>query len=189
MRFLLEHRLVRLIQDQPNQGRVVGIEATGAAGPVEIRARRGVVLATGGHTSNVDFRRMFDPRLTSEYQTAGEPWSSQTADGELAAMEIGAALWGTASQGRASASITKTLHIGCRYGYRNLKWEPQSPMFEAAGASGLTVADFQDVILVNSQGSRICDETDESDAFFDACLGTGDKLDERWRSDLGHLRL
>ena len=40
---------------------------------------------------------MFDPRLTEEYQVAGEPWSKQTADGEMLAMAIGAALWGTSN--------------------------------------------------------------------------------------------
>ena len=41
---------------------------------------------------------MFDPRLTEEYQVAGEPYSKQDASGELAAMTIGASLWGTANQ-------------------------------------------------------------------------------------------
>ena len=43
-------------------------------------------------------------------------------------------------------------------------------MFAAAGASGLSVVDWQDVILVDQTGRRFWDETDESRAFFDACL-------------------
>jgi hypothetical protein len=38
-------------------------------------------------------------------------------------------------------AITKTIHIGRRYGYRNLKWEPENPIFKQAGASGLSVRD------------------------------------------------
>ena len=68
-------------------------------------------------------------------------------------------------------AITKTLHIGCRYGYRNLKWDPKSPMFNLAGASGLTVRDFQNVILVNQVGQRIWNELDEGYDFLSACLG------------------
>jgi succinate dehydrogenase/fumarate reductase flavoprotein subunit len=132
-----------------------------------------VIIATGGHTSNVEFRRMFDPRLTEEYQTTGEPWTRQSGDGEIMAMAIGAALWGLANQtcetGRA---VTKTLHIGCRWGYQNLKWEPGSPVFGAARASGLTVGDFQNVILVNQVGRRFWNEVDDSYRFEDACLGT-----------------
>ena len=42
---------------------------------------------------------MFDPRLTEEYcGVAGMPWSDQDASGELAAMAIGASLWGLSNQ-------------------------------------------------------------------------------------------
>ena len=44
-------------------------------------------------------------------------------------------------------------------------------MFHRAGASGLTVTDFQNVILVNQSGARFWNELDESSEFFDACLG------------------
>src|SRR5262249_28755044 len=154
-------------------GRVTGITAQFEGKDVHIQARRGLILATGGHTSNIQFRRMFDPRLTEEYQTTGEPWTKQNADGEMLAMEIGAALWcpGNQSNPRGLA-ITKTIHIGCRYGYRNLRWEPESPMFQLAGASGLSVRDFQDVILVNQAGERFWNEVDESYDFLSACLGT-----------------
>jgi len=40
--------------------------------------------------------------------------------------------------------------------------EPQKPGFERAGASGLTVADFQDVILINRFGQRFGNEVDET---------------------------
>ena len=66
--------------------------------PGQNRARKGVIIATGGHTGNVNFRRIFDPRLTEEYQQACEPYVHQGADGELAAMDIGASLWSTANQ-------------------------------------------------------------------------------------------
>jgi hypothetical protein len=92
-------------------------------------------------------------------------------------MGIGAALWGAVAQGNEGGSaVTKTLHIGCRYGYRNLKWKPDSPMFALAGASGLTVQSFQDVILVNQTGERFWNEMDDSWAFLHACLGTNGVL-------------
>ena len=47
------------------------------------------VIGTGGSTGNVNFRRMFDPRLTEEYcGLAGMPYSDQDASGELAAMVL-----------------------------------------------------------------------------------------------------
>ena len=175
--FLLRHRLTRILRESPSSGRVLGITAKFQDKDVNIQARRGVILATGGHTSNVDFRRMFDPRLTEEYQTTGEPWTKQNADGEILAMAIGAQLWATGNQTNPrGVAITKTLHIGCRYGYRNLKWDPQSPMFKLAGASGLTVRDFQNLILVNQVGQRFWNELDEGYDFLSACLGTNGNL-------------
>ena len=175
--FLLRHKLTRILREGPSTGRVLGITATFEGKDVNIQARKGVILATGGHTSNVEFRRMFDPRLTEEYQTTGEPWTKQNADAEILAMAIGACLWATGNQTNPrGVAITKTLHIGCRYGYRNLKWDPNSPMFKLAGASGLTVRDFQDVILVNQVGRRFWNELDEGYDFLSACLGTNGNL-------------
>ena len=66
---------------------------------------------------------MFDPRLTEEYcGLAGMPWSDQDASGELAAMAIGASLWGCFNQtGEFGSGITKPGSIGCQYGYVNLQ--------------------------------------------------------------------
>ena len=48
-----------------------------------IRARKAVIIATGGSSGNVNFRRMFDPRLTQEYcGIGGMPWSDQDASGD-----------------------------------------------------------------------------------------------------------
>lgn len=179
---LLGHTLTRIVRESPASGGVQGVTATFEGKPVTIQARRGVVVATGGHTSNVEFRRIFDPRLTEEYQVAGEPWTKQSGDGEMLAMAIGASLWATGNQtAERGLPISKTRHIGCRYGYVNLRWQPESPMFPLAGASGLTVSDFQDVILVNQVGLRFWNELDNSFAFLTACLsrnGSGDRNDE-----------
>jgi len=172
---LLRHSLARVVRENPSSGRVQGIVATLDGKPVTIRARKGVIIATGGFTGNVEFRRMFDPRLTEEYQVAGEPWSHQNADGEMAAMAIGAGLWGTSSvASEAGRTITKTRHIGVRYGYVNLRWNPKSPMFSRAGGAGLTLQTYQDVICVNQWGKRFANELDETYAFLNACLSRHD---------------
>ena len=167
---LLLHKMTELVQDS-STGRVEGLAAVHEGQPVRIRGTKGVIIATGGHTSNVEFRRMFDPRLTEEYQVAGEPYSKQTADGELAAMALGAALWGTASQTmEAGAAISKTAHIGCQYGYSSLHWQPDSPIFDKVRASGLTGVNWQNAILVKQTGVRFHDETDGGHDFFAACM-------------------
>ncbi len=183
---LLKHKMTRIIRENPTSGRVLGVTARFEDKDVNIRATKGVILATGGHTSNVAFRRMFDPRLTEEYQVAGEPWTKQNADGEMLAMAIGASLWGTSNQSNDTGrGVQKTRHIGVRYGYQNLKWNPKSPLFAQAGGSGLTIRSFQNLIFVNQAGQRFWNEMDNSYAFLSACLGTNGNLGRNGKANGG----
>jgi urocanate reductase len=179
-RILLKHEMTRIVREESGHGRVLGIVARTAGRDVAIQARKGVVVATGGHTGNVNFRRMFDPRLTEEYQQAGMPYSEQGADGELAAMEIGASLWATGTQtSEVGPAITKTRHVGTRWGYISLYYEPDSPIFHLCKATGLTVTDWHEAILVNQFGRRFWNELDSSYDFINAALanhGDRDKL-------------
>ena len=158
---LLEHRMTALHREAVNFGRVLGIAVDHNGAKLNIRAGRAVIVATGGSTGNVNFRRMFDPRLTEEYcGLAGMPWSDQDASGEIAAIGIGASLWGLFNYtGEFGSGITKPGAIGCQYGYVNVRWHPGSEVFDKARAVGLQVADWQDVILVNMLGRRFYDET------------------------------
>jgi len=168
---LLAHEMKNIIREQGRSGKVLGITAGHDGRTINIEARKGVIIATGGHTGNVNFRRIFDPRLTEEYQQACMPYVHQGADGELAAMDIGGSLWATANQtAEAGSAITKTRHIGCRWGYATLVYQPESPMFHLAKATGLTVADWQDVIFVNQAGQRFWNEADGSYKFFAAAM-------------------
>lgn len=152
--------MTSIIRENPSSGRVLGIAVTNQGKIARIRAAKGVIIATGGHSSNVNFRRIFDPRLTEEYQVAGEPYSYQDASGEIAAMAIGASLWGAYNQsGEFGQNVTKAGKIGCQYGYVSLTWQPGSPIFSRARATGLAVRDYQNVILVNQVGRRFYDET------------------------------
>ncbi len=158
---LLDHRMTAIHRAAPRDGRVTGIAVDHKGRKLNIRARKAVIVATGGSTGNVNFRRMFDPRLTEEYcGLAGMPWSDQDASGEIAAIDIGAALWGLFNYtGEFGSGITKPGAIGCQYGYVNVRWYPGSEVFHKARAIGLPVKDWQDVILVNMLGSRFYDET------------------------------
>jgi succinate dehydrogenase/fumarate reductase flavoprotein subunit len=167
---LLKHEMTRIVRDE--KGRVRGIVAKADGRDIAIEARKGVVIGTGGHTGNVNFRRMFDPRLTEEYQQAGMPYSFQGADGEIAAMEIGAALWATGSQtSEVGPAITKTRHVGTRWGYLSLYYETDSPIFHLCKATGLTVTDWQEAILVDQSGNRFWNELDSGYDFINAALG------------------
>ena len=166
----LGHRLTGLVR-HPGRPTEFTVETLNDGATVELRAIGGVVLATGGSSGDVTFRRIFDPRLTEEYQQVGAPYSRQSADGERAALAHGASLWATGSQTAGTALVlAKTWHIGCRWGYKSLVFEQDSPIFPLAKATGLTVTDWQNLVLVNQIGQRFWDETDDSPGFFDAAL-------------------
>jgi hypothetical protein len=158
---LLKHRMTSIHRHQPFAGAAIGIACDNDGKVVNIRARRAVIIGTGGSTTNVNFRRMFDPRLTEEYcGIAGQPWSDQDASGELAGMAIGASLWGAFNYtGEFGSGITKPGTVGGQYGYVNLRWYPGSEVFDKARAIGLHVEDWQNVVLVNMIGKRFYDET------------------------------
>ncbi len=161
VQILLDHKMAGIYREAPDAGRVLGVAVGSNGGRLDIRAHKAVIVATGGSSGNVNFRRMFDPRLTEEYcGIGGMPWSDQDASGELAAMAVGASLWGLYNQtGEFGIRLTKPGTIGSQYGYASVKWMPGSPVFERARASGLSVLNWQDAIMVNMLGMRFYDET------------------------------
>jgi succinate dehydrogenase/fumarate reductase flavoprotein subunit len=157
--YLLQHRMTSIIRENPTSGRVLGVTATNLTNntTVNIQARKAVIACTGGSSSNVFIRTMYDPRLTEEYQTGCEPWSRQSGDAEQQGMAIGAALGGTSHQTNESGlQIQKTAWLGCQYGYDF--WEPGSPVFHKAKASGFRMNNYQNCILVNMLGQRFYSE-------------------------------
>src|SRR6202521_2886508 len=179
VQILLRHSMTGLVREEQFSGRVLGITATHEGKTLNIQARRGVVVSTGGHTSNVHFRRIFDPRLTEEYQVVGEPYSRQSGDGEIAAMPVGASPWGVANQTvetqARSHIFEKPYVIGNQYGYpqgggrrnENLK---DSPIAGLAKAIGLQVADYQNLIHVNQVGRRFVNEFATGFDWWNPCL-------------------
>lgn len=159
VQILLKHRLASIVRENGTSGRVIGITTTNldTNATVTLKANRAVIGATGGSSSNLFVRTIYDSRLSEEYQVGCEPYSRQSGATEQLGMAIGASLGGTAIQTReARSAIQKTAFIGCRYGYG--RWNPESPVFKAAGASGIAVATYQDVILVNQLGQRFYNE-------------------------------
>jgi hypothetical protein len=181
VKFLLNYKMASFVRKGPNTGRVLGITAQytprvlpGQTTPLKsfrsdgnidstkptmnIRARKAVIMATGGMTSNLNFRRMFDPRLTEVLTVAGEPYTFQDASGELAAMAIGASLWGFANQTLENGDNIRTQRVlGTKWNY--MTWEREFPLFPLVRATGLALKDWHNVILVNQVGKRFYDET------------------------------
>jgi hypothetical protein len=163
---ILKHRMTTIHREEPLAGRVTGITAievddqfqpTGKS--INVRARKGIIVASGGCADNVQFRTMFDVRLTEEYQAENNPWSKRNADGEIAAMQIGASLGATACQTTQDDNMLNKGRMGAKSNGSATNIYPTSPHFFRARATGLPVHDYQDVILVKENGRRFYSET------------------------------
>jgi FAD binding domain len=193
--FLLLHRMTQIHRETPTSGRVLGITAqevdkwnkpTGKT--INIRARKGVIVATGGHNGNVNFRRMYDPALTEEYTTWGAPYTTKDADGELAAMAIGASLWTLSSQtnGGERQYDRPGSSIGTRYN-GSPQFLPNSPAFFRTGSTGYVVRDWQNAIMVKENGKRFYEETLRGKPLGSPGWRESVRMATRWSGDPKHL--
>ena len=183
--FMFHRHFDELVREQPFSGRVMGIRAhysprhhpeTGELlqsywqngnvdeqrETVSIRARRAVILASGGHAGNPEVRSMFYPALrepafpTSGYALQGP--HGQDASALTAGLRIGANLAGM----QQNISYPTTFHIATRLGTRDAytSMMPGHPTFGFRGSAGLNVGSvgFEEFIAVNQVGKRFFNE-------------------------------
>jgi hypothetical protein len=174
---LLQHKMTGVVREDHMSGRVIGVTAVEVDRwfqptyhTLNVRARKGVILATGGHGGNIELRRVFDPRLTPEYQAHGEDLAPHNGDGEIAGMAVGASLWATANQTNEAGAALNKGRLGVKNNYIRGLFTPESPNFFRARASGQNVKDWQNVILVKENGKRFYDETKDGYNYFAAAL-------------------
>lgn len=131
VRIVLASRAVSLLQD--GTGRVIGVAADGPAGRLNYRARKAVVLASGGFTRN--------PELIRQYGRLGaDKFVPLTGKGSL-----GDGL----KMGLSVAAATSYLEIGVA---------PTVPVDPEMGSA--TLVNYKGAILVNKEGRRFCRESD-----------------------------
>lgn len=88
VRVLMSTRAVRLLAGHENS-RVTGLLAEGPDGPLEIQARDGVLLASGGFNRNADMVNQFAPHYAEAVFVGGE---GNVGDGLRMAWKLGADL-------------------------------------------------------------------------------------------------
>jgi succinate dehydrogenase/fumarate reductase flavoprotein subunit len=177
--FMLSWTLREIHREEQFSGRVLGVRIEAVdrwfqpqARFLNIRAKKAVILCSGGHGANVHFRRMFDPRLTEEYQHHGQATAPANAAGEISAMRIGAALWscGNETDTGVGQAIDKG-RLAVRENYVRGKIGPEAAVFFRHRALGLDVRDWQNLILVKENGLRFYNELDKTeDGYFSAAL-------------------
>ena len=183
--FMLHRAFADLIREKPFSGRVVGIRAhysprhhpeTGELmqsywqngnvderrETVTIRARRGIILASGGHAGNPQVRSMFYPAMREPaFPTSGlalQGPHGQDASALVAGLRVGANLAGM----QQNLSYPTTFHISTRLGTRDAytTMMPGHPTFGFRGSAGVNVgsAGFEEFIAVNQVGKRFFNE-------------------------------
>lgn len=200
VQFLMNHHMDTIFRETPNSGRVLGVRASysprmlpGTSTPlrdvytegnidststVTVKAKKAIIIATGGSSSNWKFQQIFDPRIGPEHTNGvgGDPFSFQDASGELAALAIGASLGATANQTtEAGMSLSKARAIGCQYGYRHETFTLDSPIWPFVRAYGLNTEEDgaeAGLIYVNMLGQRFFQEDTRSYDFLAAALGS-----------------
>ena len=186
VRFMLNRHMDELIREQPFAGRVLGVKATYTprmhpetalrlesfwqngniderARTIYIRARRAVIIATGGMHGNVHLRTMIDPRMIEPSIEYG-PSSligplNMDGSGIIAAMKIGANLAGMMQNYQHSlASPTISSVLGTRDAVASIF--PGHPAFLFARAKGIAIGatGWEHAIAVNQVGRRFYNE-------------------------------
>ncbi len=138
--FLFETSMVRLITDP--KGAVVGVVANDANGDFTIKARRGVILATGGYAANPGSRMNFLGSHAGNMRVRGV--ETNVGSGITAALEIGAMV----NEG-----------VGGFYG--NLMPAPPAKWETKLTNQGFSLGWALNGIAVNQNGVRFCDESAE----------------------------
>lgn len=122
----------RLIQD-PETGRIIGVRAKTKAGVRFYRAKKGVLLATGGYCHNPKMLQRFVPTM-KEAAVVAAPGA--TGDGINMAMQFG-------------ADTLDTGYVRASFGY---KPNPKT-------VNDFSLVQFSGAILVNKLGRRYADES------------------------------
>lgn len=142
----LEHRMKRIYRE-PN-GPVVGIEVESPKGIINIKARRAVIVATGGFKGNMQMIRAYHPAFDENMVYSGWPDVNPTGDGHLAIQEIGGGC----------VDMSFIMEFSGRLGSRQyVRWE--RPHFTTKVTNtGLPEGKRERVIMVENSGNRYQDE-------------------------------
>ncbi|MGL5963959.1 MAG: flavocytochrome c, partial [Fusobacteriaceae bacterium] len=132
-----------LINDE--NSRIVGVLASVGEKNVKFMGKKGVILATGGFSGNIELRKKYNPDLDERYKTTNI--SGITGDGHLMCEKVGAQF--------IQMEYIQTFPIS----------NPETGELSHVGGSR-----FDGAILVNRDGSRFVEELERRDVVSEAIL-------------------
>ncbi|MGN0774383.1 MAG: flavocytochrome c [Candidatus Ventricola sp.] len=149
----LETKMVEIYRTRDEANRVVGIRVSTPDGYKTIEAKKGVILATGGFSSNVEMRQTQVPYLTADLPTTNIKAAS-TGEGIYLAQAIG-------------ANTTQMSNIQ-RYPWA----DPNTGVLDSYAVWPFTGPSYG-VIYVDWQGNRYVNEGDRRDVCANAASNSG----------------
>lgn len=150
---MLETKMVELYRDNENDQKVVGIRVEMKDGSSKtIEAKKGVILATGGFSSNKEMRQLHVPYLTPDLPTTNNVCS--TGEGIQIAQAVGA--------------NTVQMSYVQRYPWAN----PVNGVLDTYAVMPFTGPSYG-VIYVDQDGNRYVNEGDRRDVCANAAIATG----------------
>lgn len=99
------------------QGRVTGAMLRSPTGPIEVHARRGIVLSTGGFGRNTELRDRYFPRHDESLEHGSIAAPGNTGDGLAMALSVGAALSDKVSEAGGLLPVSRVRHRDGRTGF------------------------------------------------------------------------
>ncbi len=189
--FLMNTKMKRIIRENGQEGRVLGVEAVKDGKSIFVRAARGVVLAAGGYAANPQLRAAYDPRLLT-LNTTNNPACS-TGEVMLAANAAGAMLIGTdyiqcnpgLAPGR-TKGIRQSLHLVVeRYIYvdqRGKRFVAEDQRRDVLRDAVLNLPEKYGYVIVDADGFAANPKAAQNDAI--RGLETGDSFKGETLADL-----
>jgi len=160
---MLKTRMTAIIREQPMAGRVIGITPRARAEDASHYIAEGVIIGTGGSTSNAISGYLGSTLTRVPCGVAGEPYSRSGRSGELAAMAIAASVWGGYKPDRwrsASTYVMPGISLPVRipvHVFPHGADEPPSQSCPGPPESGSAIR--QNTILINKAGKHVLRRT------------------------------
>lgn len=149
---MLNTKMTQIYRETTGDQRVIGIKVQTPEGYKNVKAEKGVILATGGFSGNVDMRMIHVPFLTADYPTTNHVGA--TGEGLIMAQEVG-------------ANTTQMSYIQL-YPFAR----PEDGVLDAYAVipfSGPSAG----IIYVNTNGARYVNEGERRDVCSRAALNSG----------------
>jgi len=89
---LLEHKVTKVLRSQPLEGRIMGVEVEANGKRLNFKAKRALVIASGGFCADVEMRMRHDPRFDARFIHSNH--NGATGETLIAAQDVGADVTG-----------------------------------------------------------------------------------------------